>query len=91
VRLVGPSTPITKRGLSGRRASIASQHPRQARALAIEFVDQVLEAVVGLLTAGGIEGVGLDQVRAGFQVGVWMSAMMSGRVSSSRSLLPRWS
>ena len=42
--------------------------PRQARALAIEFAHQVLEAVVGQRNAGRIEGVGLDQVRAGFQV-----------------------
>ena len=94
VRLVGPSTPITKRGLSGRlRASAASQASRgNARAFAVEFAHQVLQVVVGQRDRGGVEGVGLDQVGAGVQVGACgCRAIMSGRVSVSRSLLPRWS
>src|SRR5690606_40831736 len=39
-----------------------------ARAFRVEFVDQVLQVVVGLADRGGVEGVGLDHVRAGVQV-----------------------
>ncbi|KAG1247985.1 hypothetical protein G6F65_019871 [Rhizopus arrhizus] len=51
VRLVGPITPMTKRGLSGVVASTASQH------------------ALGLADRSCVEGIGLDQVRTGFQVG----------------------
>ncbi len=41
----------------------------QAGALAVQLVDQLLHAVVGLGYAGGVEGVGFENVRAGIQVG----------------------
>src|SRR5690606_14263689 len=42
----------------------------QPRALAVELARQRLQAVVRLRDRGGVEGVGLHQVRAGFQVGL---------------------
>ena len=42
--------------------------PRQSRAVAIEFVDQILHSVVGLRDRGRGEGVGLENVRAGQRV-----------------------
>ena len=92
VRLVGPSTPITKRGLRGSSFGFGgiAGGARQPRAFAVQLVHQVLQVVVGLRDRGRVEGVGLDQVGAGFEVGAWMPRMISGRVSVSRSLLP-WS
>ena len=43
--------------------------PRQSRPVAIEFIDQVLHAVVGLRDRGRGEGVGLENVRARQRVG----------------------
>ncbi|MCY1284935.1 hypothetical protein D9M70_338560 [compost metagenome] len=42
----------------------------QARAFDVQLVDQLFHAVVGLGHAGGVEGVGLEDVRAGVQVGL---------------------
>ena len=43
--------------------------PGEARAVAVEIVDRVLHAVVGLGDRGRREGVGLENVRAGHGVG----------------------
>src|SRR5690606_33382372 len=42
---------------------------RQPRALAVELPGQLLHAVVGERDRGGVEGIGLDQVGAGVEVG----------------------
>ncbi len=42
---------------------------RELRAFDVQFVRQVLELVVGLAEPGRVERVGLDQIRAGLQVG----------------------
>ena len=69
VRLVGPSAPATKRRLAVGRSRLERRAPRQARAVAVEFVDDVLHAVVGLGDAGRGERVGLEDVRAGHRIG----------------------
>eukprot|EP00053_Salpingoeca_punica_P018065 m.175524 g.175524 ORF g.175524 m.175524 type:complete len:1311 (+) comp17350_c0_seq2:4566-8498(+) len=43
---------------------------REHGSLEVQAVDDVLEAVVGLRDRGAAEGVGLDKVRAGIQVGL---------------------
>ena len=70
VRLVGPSTPATKRGLSGVSAVRVRHLAGQARPFDVEFVGQRLHAVVGLGHLGGVEGVGLEDVGAGVEVGL---------------------
>ncbi|MCY1351327.1 hypothetical protein D9M69_375900 [compost metagenome] len=42
----------------------------QTRAFDVQFVHQLFHAVVGLGHAGGVEGVGLEDVRTGVQVGL---------------------
>ena len=42
---------------------------RQARALAVQFVGEILGAVIALADGVGVESVGLDDVGAGLQVG----------------------
>ena len=71
VREVGPSTPTAKRGLRriARLGGVAAG-ARQPRGLAVELRHQVLELVVGLRDLGRVEGVGLDQVGAGLEVGL---------------------
>ena len=43
--------------------------PRQSRPVAIELVDDILSAVVGLRDRGRGEGVGFENIRAGQRVG----------------------
>jgi hypothetical protein len=57
VRLVGPSTPATKRDFTG-----------QTCAFNVQLVDQRFHAVVGLGHLSGVESVGLENVGAGVQV-----------------------
>jgi hypothetical protein len=69
--------------------SSARPRPREPRGLEVELVREVLERVVGLRDARRAERVGLDDVGAGGEVLRRGSrSMTSGRVSTSRSLLP---
>ena len=69
MRLVGPSTPATRRGLLGRlRGDRVGRSAGQAGTLQVQPVGEVLEPVLGLRDGGRIEGVGLDDVGAGLQV-----------------------
>ena len=68
MRLVGPTAPATKRR---RPSSVCGQRRRlagEARAFAVELVDDRLEPVIGLRDRGAGEGVGLDDVGAGAEV-----------------------
>ena len=70
VRLVGPSTPATKRGVSGSlRFELVGRLPREPGGREVELVHHVLHPVVGQGDGGRGEGVGLDDVRAGLEVG----------------------
>ncbi|MNV36689.1 hypothetical protein D3C71_1281770 [compost metagenome] len=51
----------------GRRHRIAAG-ARHCGTGFVELVDQVFKVIVGLADRGRVEGVGLDQIRAGFQV-----------------------
>jgi hypothetical protein len=77
-------------GLVGRffrdRVGHAAGDPRAGF---VEFPRQVPEAVIILGNGGGIERIGLDDVRAGVQVGAVYVGDKSGRVRDRRSLLPR--
>ena len=68
VRFVGPMAPATKR----RRPSCFCGDQRglagKARAVAVQIVDDLLHAVIGLGDRGAGEGVGLDDVGAGAEI-----------------------
>ena len=70
VRLVGPIAPATKRGSPGLAGPRIRRPPARASraAFAIQLVRQLLHPVVGHGDGGGVEGVGLDDVRAGLEV-----------------------
>ena len=71
VRFVGPIAPATKRGRSGVRAvQRVGRVAREPRRRDVQLVDDRLEAVVGLRDRRRVEGVGLDDVGAGLEVGV---------------------
>ena len=71
VRLVGPIAPATKRGRSGVRVGpLVGGRAGQACAFDVQLVGERLEAEVGLRDRGAAERVGLDDVRAGLEVGV---------------------
>ena len=61
---------------------------RQPRGGHVHLVGQRAQVVVVLRDPVGTEGVGLDQVGAGVGYWRWISPITSGRVSTSRSLLP---
>ncbi len=42
----------------------------QPRAVQVQLIGEMFEVVVGLADAGGIEGIGFDQVGAGFEIGL---------------------
>ena len=71
VRFSGPMAPAAHRGLVGRacghRVARLASEPRSGD---IHLVRVVLHAVVGERDALGVEGVGLDDVGAGLEVGV---------------------
>ena len=90
VRLVGPSDPATKRGLSG----VAARPPigrfaRDRRRRAIDLLRARLETVVGLRDARCAERVRFGDVSAGREIGVVDVAHDVGPASAPRmSLLP---
>ncbi len=67
VRLVGPSAPATKRGLSGVFAVQASAHSRAIRAAARLISRTCLRARSRPARSRRVEGVGLDDVGAGLE------------------------
>ena len=68
VRLVGPTAPATNRRLPSIAPPYAAR-AREPRAVAIEFIDDVLQAVVRLGDAGRGKRVGLEDVRARHRIG----------------------
>ena len=65
--MAGPSTPATSRG---RSAVVYSSHKlaRQAGARLVQFAHQMAQAIIFLAGEVGVEGVGLDEIGAGFQI-----------------------
>ena len=90
VRFVGPDRAGDEPRPVGRaRRPLVGGRAREPRALDVQLVDERLEAVVGLRDRRAAERVGLDDVAAGLEVlRDGCRAMTSGRVSTSRSLLP---
>ncbi len=71
VRLVGPSAPATKRGLSGRlqRPGVGA-FARKPRRRDVDLPHAALEPIIGLRDRGRVERVGADDVRARLQIRV---------------------
>ena len=67
--MVGPSAPATKRGLAVELLGLQRRALGEPRAVAVQLVDDLLHAVIGLRDAGRGEGVGLEDVRAGLRIG----------------------
>ena len=70
VRLVGPMAPATKRGLSG--VFLRPGIGRLARELGrgdVHLIGDVLQPVIGLADGLRVEGVGLEDVGARFEIG----------------------
>ena len=70
VLFVGPMLPATKRGLSGLRR-VKSSAARRASSAAFLLISKTWSSQAELLQRQpvGVEGAGLDDVGAGFQVG----------------------
>ena len=69
--MVGPSTPATKRGFSGvLRFHGLRRFPRQFGPGKIQLIHQILHVVIRHRGSGGVERIGLDDIRAGFQIGL---------------------
>ena len=66
--VVGPMEPATKRGLRG-GGEFGRRLPRQSRGGEVQFVGVVLQAVFGQHQRRAAEGVGLDDVGAGLEIG----------------------
>ena len=69
MRLVGPSAPATKRGPPRPLRELVGHRAREARRAIVELRHERAGPVVGLRDAVGIEGVGLDDVGTGLEVG----------------------
>ena len=90
VRLVGPIEPATNRGRSGVRAVHSSQARRASRAPSrFSSYDERLEPVVGLRRSALLLNVLVSMMSLpASRYWWWIPLMTSGRVRTSRSLLP---
>ena len=68
--MVGPSAPATKRRLPSFCSALRRRAAGKPRAVAVQFIDHLLHAVVGLGDRGGGKGVGLEDIGARHGVGV---------------------
>ena len=68
VRFVGPKSAGDEAAPAVRLLRLDRRPTRQARPVAIEFIDELLRSVVGLRDRGRGEGVGLENIRAGHRV-----------------------
>ena len=87
------SGPSSRRRSSGGRRCAAVKPSAARRAICapakLRSCDAALQAVIGHGDGVGVEGVGLDDVGAGFEVLRWISSMICGCVRFSASMLPR--
>ena len=65
--LVGPMEPATKRGLRG-GGILVGDFARQFGGGEVEFVGAICELVIGQRDPRAAEGVGLDDIGAGFEI-----------------------
>ena len=83
----GPTEPSTQRGRSGVRVAVGDLAGERGAGLG-QLADPVGDVVLGEVGPVGAEGVGLDRVGAGLEVGVVDAADDVGRVTLRISLQP---